>query len=70
MKSQDKNYMPEVVSLVSCSYGKIFIFELQWWQTATGKLPSVVMGIWLGLSERPEIRGTLALIPGGRSSSG
>jgi len=40
MKSQDNNYMPEVVPHVSRSYGKVFIFKLQWLQTATGKLPS------------------------------
>ena len=30
----------------------------------------LVMGIWLGLSERPGIRVMLAQMPGGRSSSG
>jgi len=35
MKSQDNNYMPEVVPHVSRSYGKVFIFKLQWLQKAT-----------------------------------
>jgi len=33
MKSQGNNYMPEVVPHVSRSYGKVFIFKLQWLQT-------------------------------------
>ena len=35
MRSQDRNYMPEVVSHVSLSYGKVFIFKLQLLQKAT-----------------------------------
>ena len=40
MKSQDRNYMPEVVSHAFLGHGKVFIFNFQWLQTATEKLPS------------------------------